>query len=238
MILVIWGPKEIDDDYIYLALDEHLLALCMKKERTIDGVKHLQLWRARLLNQKLSTMGHEYDREPFILRSLQYIHDITAESTVNIVLPKVVGGRLPNELVDIVYDWALCSHNIHFHDDKVSTWKSAKYLDDVHVSDCCSLGAHRALTGVQVAFFWSTAERKYIRFHELEVAILKSTGATFKSSDGNEVSVDARICIRCGANALAANEVWELEGLRPKNDPQNEVYFRAGEPAARKWRYR
>lgn len=234
MLLFVWFSKDVDDDYIYLVLDEALLKLCKKKALEIDGSKGLQLWRKRLLSEMMEYSGEEYDRASFLLRALQYISTITTAGTLRIVVPKVVEGRLPNELSDMVYHWALRSHGIAPDDHQEKNWQPGP--GRTFVRDCCSLASRHDELGSEIASFWSTIDCKYIRFHQINVEQLISLDMRFYDGEGDEIWEDARVHIRCGEEVPTVHKAWELEELRPTNESRNDLYFKAGEPVNRKWR--
>lgn len=235
MLDYIWHAKDEDgmqDDKLYILLDECLLNLC-KKLVERRGVVALQGWRKRLVldTHMVYLLTETYDHEAFLLRSMQYISEMTAAATVQVVVSKIVEGRLPNELSDMVFGCALQSYDIPLDDDYEATWAPADdFLEPV---DCCISKKHPAINSDRSCLFWSRAERKYIRFHRFDVIRLRRAGLDLSECSGS-------LYLRCGAAVptLETGEV-ELVPFRPERSDDHswiEHFFVAGETVVREWR--
>lgn len=170
-------------DMIMILFDEPLLAMCINL-REDSGINMLQEWRAKLTGQDLEISGQDWRCEPFLLRSMQFISECCAREAAQVLIGKVTEGRLPVELADLILEQVLAANfpftpNVPTREDN-STWE-IKIVGKPRISEslsspypCCPHFRH---VRPEESTFWSTAERKYIRFHLTSPVAMKSGSA-------------------------------------------------------------
>lgn len=229
---------------LMLGFDEVLLAL-FKKVPTEHAISSLQKWRKTILQASLADRGEpyrraptEYTMEPFLSRSIDYLVERVAKPVRLMLVHKVVGHVLPQELVNMIYDHLLQVQNIPKTHEDDSTWvpledPAAAFLgyQGPTTRQCCDFGL---MSSARHESFWSTSQRRYVCFHVTDSCCMDLSDATF--GGGPAANVCCLVAVRC-RGALGGG--LAVKGVLTKNGPMVEdrsYLFEANHGIPSRWR--
>lgn len=207
-----WDCRAKPKHILFLLFDETLLAL-LKKLKNEQGGEGLYFWHARFAKQITYVHHFRCNVEPIVLRSMHYTQHHCIINTVSIVVAKIAGDRLPNELADLITTYALANYDISVPANGHDTAWDAVNVDAIetveHPADCCSLLRHdfhnyqqpQSPSLRREVVFWSVSERRYIRFHEVSARALIDESlnrySDILSKDGYRVQDGVWVTARC-----------------------------------------
>lgn len=245
----LWKSSYVKEMH-FMIFDELAVLLC-RQLKEAHGIQGLQDWRVKWTEQDLLIGTRRWKSEAFVLRAMQCVSEYCARDTAKLLVSKVVEGRLPVELADWIFEQTLVA-NFPFTPNipnRENDWEKLVIgearMDPTASSPypCCP---HLNCLTPHENMLWSTAERKYVRFHLTSPAgmLLSPLGMTLgpqrvNTTDGVSIDMRQPFWARCSEDAKEVgrkNYILVPDGPLPPGEGGPMCLYEIDHGVGRDWR--